>query len=80
MARMATRLLLLEDDDALMAFASYAALVSLVSLVPLLIGRGMASTWAAWALGLGGGGTGRRPPAVPGDDPQFCIRGPGRCW
>jgi len=37
----------------LMAFASYA---SLVSLVPLLTGRGMSSTWAAWALGLGGAG------------------------
>ncbi len=37
----------------LMAFASYA---SLVSLVPLLTGRGMSSTLAAWALGLGGAG------------------------
>lgn len=37
----------------LMAFASYAALVSLV---PLLTGRAMSSTWAAWALGLGGAG------------------------
>ncbi|GAB3197513.1 hypothetical protein GCM10027062_09380 [Nocardioides hungaricus] len=36
-----------------MAFASYA---SLVSLVPLLTGRGMSSTAAAWALGLGGAG------------------------
>jgi MFS family permease len=37
----------------LMAFASYAALVNLV---PLLTGRGMSSTWAAWTLGLGGVG------------------------
>ena len=37
----------------LMAFASFA---SLVNLVPLLMDRGMSSTWAAWALGLGGAG------------------------
>ena len=37
----------------LMAFATFA---SLVYLVPLLIDRGMSTTWAAWALGLGGAG------------------------
>ncbi len=37
----------------LMAFAAFA---SLVNLVPLLIERGLSSTWAAWALGLGGAG------------------------
>lgn len=37
----------------LMAFASFA---SLVYLVPLLTDRGMSTTWAAWALGLGGAG------------------------
>jgi cyanate permease len=45
--------LLATSAGTLMAFASYA---SLVSLVPLLTGRGMSSSWAAWALGLGGAG------------------------
>jgi MFS family permease len=37
----------------LMSIASYA---SIVGLVPLLTGRGLSPTWAAWALGLGGAG------------------------
>ncbi len=45
--------LLATSAGTLMAFASYA---SMVYLVPLLIDRGMTSTGAAWALGLGGAG------------------------
>jgi MFS family permease len=45
--------LLATASATLMAFASYAALIGLV---PLLIDRGLSSTWAAWALGLGGAG------------------------
>jgi predicted MFS family arabinose efflux permease len=44
---------LLTAASTLTAFATYAALVNLV---PLLTGRGMAPTAAAWALGLGGAG------------------------
>ncbi|QCX29203.1 MFS transporter [Nocardioides jishulii] len=45
--------LLATTAGTLMALASYA---SMVYLVPLLIDRGMTSTGAAWALGLGGAG------------------------
>jgi predicted MFS family arabinose efflux permease len=45
--------LLLASSLTLSAFAQYAVLINLV---PLLTGRGMSATEAAWALGLGGAG------------------------
>jgi MFS family permease len=45
--------LLLAAAMTLSAFAQYAVIVNLV---PLLTGRGMSATEAAWALGLGGAG------------------------
>lgn len=47
------RFLLLTGASALATLVSFAALVELV---PLLTGRGLSSTAAAWALGLGGAG------------------------
>ena len=51
----------------LCAFAQYAALVDLV---PLLTGRGLSPALAAWALGLGGAGAGRRAALLPGTSPS----------
>jgi MFS family permease len=47
------RFLLLAASMTLSAFAQYAVIVNLV---PLLTGRGLSATQAAWALGLGGAG------------------------
>lgn len=41
---------------AAMAAATFASFAALIGLVPLLTGRGLSDTAAAWALGLGGAG------------------------